>query len=117
MIIASELKVRRVGGDWHTVEINDPLYGHGLCIDLATSKFDKRDWIISKRKGFTLEQDSGFMYSYSKRGYTLAELKIEILDIAKEIAESLAKFDKQSLESAIASVHFSSAPSKCAVSK
>lgn len=106
-----QLKIRRVSGDWFTVKINDNLF-----IDLATSRFDKRDRIISKRTDVFLEQDGGFMYSYSKKAYTLTELKAELLAMAQEIALSLVDVP-QSLKNAIADDTFPPQVKNSAVSK
>lgn len=80
----SEMKIRTVRKKWFTVKINDNLF-----LDLSESRFDSRDWIISKRQGITLEQDKGFMYSYSRLGWRTSELKAELLSLAEDIKASL----------------------------
>lgn len=86
-------KVERVSGHWFTVKINDK-----LNVDLSTSNRDKRDWIISKRESFKLEQDKGFISCWSKKGWTLAELKAELLDVAKQLYSE--QFSEQTLKCA-----------------
>lgn len=79
-VVKSELEIRRINGDWLTVKVSDDLF-----IDLSTSKRDKRDWIISKRKDVFLEQDKGFISCWVKKSWSLAEMKAELLDIAKGV--------------------------------
>lgn len=89
--IMSDLQIIRVNGDWVTVKINDNLF-----VDLSTSKLDKRDKIISKRTGVFLEQDKGFISCWVRKAWSFAELKEELLNVAKELA------NEQSLECAVA---------------
>lgn len=90
--------IRKVGDKWFTVDVVSSM-GHieskfkgdrvkpELHIDLAQSRFDKRDWIISTRDGLSLEQDGGFVESFSKRYTTITEMKQRLLEVANKYAD------------------------------
>jgi hypothetical protein len=94
--------LKQIRGDWYTVAVvtidqhlsskyksprSDGKVLDALYFDLSTSKIDKRDWIISRRSDIYLQQDTGFISSWSKRGWTKDELFEELLNLANEAVQ------------------------------
>lgn len=92
--------VRKISKDWYTltvVSFGDRLESQYLPnptgevkqemhFDLSRSKWDKRDWILSKRNGLELQQDAGFIDAFASRYTTLTEMKERLVDTANKEA-------------------------------
>lgn len=78
------------GRAWYTLEIQpmkwNGTHHEGLYLDIAVSRWDKRDLILSVRRDWTLDQDGGFVEAYSKRYTTLTQVKAIGAAVANAVA-------------------------------